>query len=110
MRAKVPALPTQSTSMRAAPSEARTSTATETRTSRTKVAAPNQTGTAPWRVMVTTAVATSTRSATGSKTFPTVEIWWKRRATYPSIQSVAPSAPRSTAAPVWRWAPNSSHT
>ena len=47
MRANVPALPTHSTSIRAAPSEASSSTAPDTTTSRARVATPNQTGTAP---------------------------------------------------------------
>ena len=41
-------------------------------------------------MMEITAVTTRTRSATGSSTFPTVDTWWKRRATNPSTQSVAP--------------------
>ena len=77
--------------MRAAPSEASSSTAADTTTSRASVATPNHNGTAPWTVMAMTAVTTSTRSATGSSTLPTVDTWWKRRATKPSTQSVAPS-------------------
>ena len=38
-----------------------------------------------------TAVPTRMRSAVGSSTLPTVDTWWKRRATNPSTQSVAPS-------------------
>ena len=76
MRAKVPALPTQRTSIRAAPSEASRRTAPDTTTSRARVATPNHTGTAPWTVMAMTAVTTSTRSATGSRTLPTVDTWW----------------------------------
>ena len=45
-----------------------------------------------------TAVPTSSRSAVGSSTLPTVETWWKRRATNPSTQSVAPSTASRIAA------------
>ena len=76
MSANVPAFPIHSTSMRAAPRDASSRTAAETTTSRASVATPNQTGTAPWTMIVTTAVTTSTRSATGSRTLPTVVTWW----------------------------------
>ncbi len=72
------------------------------------VAAPNQTGTAPWTMMATTAVTTRSRSATGSSTLPTVDTWWKRRATSPSIQSVVPSDAEEHAAAVWSSRPNRS--
>src|SRR5664280_1586667 len=57
------------------------STATDPTTSRARVATPNQIGTAPWSMIVITAVSTRTRSATGSSTLPIVETWWKRRDT-----------------------------
>src|SRR5580658_8734468 len=52
-----------------------------------------------------TAVPRSNRSATGSRTLPRVDTWCQRRATNPSIQSVAPKAASNQAAGCWRWAP-----
>ncbi len=57
-----------------------------------------------------TPTPSSSRSATGSMTLPSVEPWSKRRAIQPSTQSVAPSTASSTAAAPRRSAPNSSHT
>jgi hypothetical protein len=59
--------------MREAPSDASNRTAADTTTSRARVAAPNQMGTAPWTMMAITAVTTRSRSATGSRTIPTVD-------------------------------------
>ncbi len=47
------------------------------------------------------------RSTVGSYIFPNVDVWLKRRATYPSTQSVAPSAPRVNPAQKYSSRPNS---
>ena len=52
---------------------------------------------------------TRMRSANGSMTLPSVDTWWKRRATNPSIQSVAPNTANRMAAAVCSCAPKSSH-
>ena len=57
-----------------------------------------------------TAVPTRMRSAIGSSTLPSVDTWPKRRATYPSTQSVAPSTASRMAAAVCSCAPKSSQT
>ena len=59
--------------------------------------------------MAITAVPTRMRSASGSRTLPSVDTWWKRRATNPSTQSVAPNAANKMAAAVCSCAPKSSH-
>ncbi len=110
MSPKVPALPTHKTSILWAPRAASSNTAAETRTSRTTVSRPNHNGTAPTTMTEITAVPTSTRSAVGSRTLPSVDTWCQRRATKPSTQSVAPRTAKSTAAAVWRCAPNNNHT
>ena len=96
--------------MRAAPSAASRRTIAPTSTSRLRVSTPNQTGTAPWTMITMTAVPTSSRSASGSSTLPSVETWWKRRATNPSTQSVAPRTASRMAAGPWSLAPKTSQT
>ena len=70
---KVPALPTQTTSILAAPRAASVRTATDTSASRASTAAPSHSGTEPSTMMAATPTPSRTRSATGSSTLPRVD-------------------------------------
>ena len=81
IRKNVPALPNQVTSMRRAPSAARTSVAPPTSISRTSTTTANQTGTEPSIRMPPAPTKNSRRSATGSRTLPSSDTWcmWRAR-------------------------------
>ena len=80
MSANVAALPYQVTSMRVAPRAARLSVPMATAASRTSTAMANQSGTDPSMMIEPTPTKNSRRSATGSRTLPTLDTWPRRRA------------------------------
>ena len=104
MSPKVPALPTRVTSIRRAPASASTTAVTATSPSRLKAMIAIGSGTAPTTRMLTTAVPSSSLSAVGSSTFPSLVTWSRRRASWPSNQSVKPrAASRTAAGNQYRW-------